>query len=84
MGELITPENTNLVSLMHGKGGALAMPTPFERDIYLFTTTVAGTSHVEGIDELEPHLAENDKLDFFANRIIPTTKAPLLSKTLTE
>ncbi len=41
------------------------MPTPFERDIFLFATTVAGTSYVEGIEELEPHLSEGDKLDFF-------------------
>lgn len=80
MGELITPENTNLVSLMHGKGGALAMPTPFERDIFLFTTTVAGTSHIEGIDELEPHLAENDKLDFFREPDNPHDKSAIVIK----
>ena len=65
MGELITPGNANLVNLLHGKGGEVAMPTPFERDIFLFATTVAGTSYVEGIEELEPHLSEGDKLDFF-------------------
>ena len=30
-----------------------------------FDTHVAGTSHVEGIDELEPHLNIEDRLDFF-------------------
>ena len=52
MGELITPGTPNLVNLLHGKGGEVAMPTPFERDIFLFATTVAGTSYVEGIEEL--------------------------------
>ena len=80
MGELTTSENTNLVSLMHGKGGALDMPIPFERDIFLFTTTVAGTSHIEGIDELEPHLAENDKLDFFREPDNPHDKSAIVIK----
>ena len=65
MGELIAQGNANLVNLLHGKGGEVAMSTPFERDIFLFATTVAGTSYVEGIEELEPHLSEGDKLDFF-------------------
>jgi len=64
MDELITTEGGGLVSLIHGKG-KLAIPKPFERDIFLFDTRVAGTSHVEGIEELEPHLAPGDKLDFF-------------------
>jgi hypothetical protein len=65
MGELIKSRGGGLVSLLHGKGGNLAVPKPFERDIFLFDTHVAGTSHVAGIDELEPHLNVNDKLDFF-------------------
>lgn len=80
MGELTTSENTNLVSLLHGKGCALDMPIPFERDIFLFTTTVAGTSHIEGIDELEPHLAENDKLDFFREPDNPHDKSAIVIK----
>lgn len=56
--------NGGLVSLMHDKNG-LTMPKPFEHDILLFDTTVAGTSHVEGIKELEPYLNAGDRLDFF-------------------
>ena len=41
------------------------MPKPFERDIFLFDTYVAGTGYVEGIEELEPHLHIDDRLDFF-------------------
>lgn len=66
MGELVTTnQNTGLVNLLHGKGGELAIPMPFERDIFLFDTYVAGTSYVDGIEDLEPHLSEGDKLDFF-------------------
>jgi len=65
MADLVKGEGGGLVSLLHGKGGNLTIPKPFERDIFLFDTHVAGTSYVEGIEELEPHLHIDDKLDFF-------------------
>ena len=43
----------------------ISIPKPFERDIFLFDTYVAGTSHIEGMEELEPHLQTGDRLDFF-------------------
>jgi hypothetical protein len=65
MGDLIKNESGELVSLLHGKGGNLAVPKPFERDIFLFDTYVAGTTHVEGMKDLEPHLHIDDRLGFF-------------------
>jgi hypothetical protein len=65
MGELVKSEDGGLVGLLHGKGGNLSVPKPFERDIFLFDTHVAGTSYIEDIDELEPHIKIDDKLDFF-------------------
>ena len=64
MGEIIKNEGTGIIGLMHGSGG-MVIPKPFERDIFLFSTYVAGTSHIEGIEELAPHLNIEDKLDFF-------------------
>lgn len=52
MGDLIKPEGSGVVSLFHGGNGGLVIPQPFERDIFLFDTYVAGTTHVEGIEEL--------------------------------
>ncbi len=65
MGDIINNQTGNMLGLFHGKGGEIDIPKPFERDIFLFDTFVAGTSYIEGIDELEPLLAINDKLDFF-------------------
>lgn len=65
MGDLVKNNSGELVGLLHGKGGNLVVPKPFEKDIFLFDTHVAGTSHVEGIEELEPHLNIDDRLDFF-------------------
>lgn len=41
------------------------MPVLFERDIFLFDTYVAGTSHVEGIEALESQLRKGERLAFF-------------------
>lgn len=65
MGDLVKNNSGELVGLLHGKGGELVVPKPFEKDIFLFDTHVAGTSHIEGIEELEPHLNIDDRLDFF-------------------
>ncbi|HQC82586.1 MAG TPA: HIRAN domain-containing protein [Bacillota bacterium] len=65
MSDIVKKDDNGLVSLLHGKGGGLSIPKPFERDIFLFYTHVAGTTHIEGIEELEPHLNIDDRLDFF-------------------
>lgn len=65
MSDIVKKDDNGLVSRLHGKGGGLSIPKPFERDIFLFYTHVAGTTHIEGIEELEPHLNIDDRLDFF-------------------
>ena len=58
MGNLVKTDGNSLVGLLHGKGGELAVPKPYERDIFLFDTYVAGTSHLEDVNEIE------SKMDF--------------------
>lgn len=65
MSDIIKSDEGGLVGLFHGKGGGISIPKPFEKDIYLFDSYVAGTTHITGIDELEPHLNIDDRLDFF-------------------
>lgn len=65
MGELIKPEGGNLLSLLHSADGEIVIPKPFEQEIFLFNTYVAGTTHVKNIDALEPDLNIGDRLDFF-------------------
>lgn len=65
MGDIMKSEGSGLVSLFHGTNGELVIPKPFEKDIFLFDTYVAGTTHIEGIEELEQYLNIEDKLDFF-------------------
>ena len=65
MHDIAKIENGGLVSLLHGKGGELTIPKPFEKDIFLFDTYIAGTTHIEGMEELEPYIHIDDRLDFF-------------------
>jgi len=80
MGDLIKPEGAGLIGLMHKKGGDLTIPKPYERDIFLFDTHVAGTSHVEGIMELAPYLNIDDKLEFFREPDNPHDKKAIIIK----
>ena len=64
MSDIIKKDDTGVISILHGSGG-LTIPKPFEHEIFLFDSYVAGTTHVEGIEELEPHLKIDDKLEFF-------------------
>lgn len=38
---------------------------PFQKDIFLFNTHIAGTTHVDNILALEPHITENLNVNFF-------------------
>ena len=65
MSDLVNGNSGGLIGLLHRQGDGLEIPKPFERDIFLFDTYVAGTTHVEGIEKLEPHLHIDDRLCFF-------------------
>lgn len=80
MSELTKNEGGGLISLLHKNG--LAIPKPFERDIFLFDTHVAGTSHVEGIEELEPYLKIDDKLEFFREPDNPHDNSAIVIKNI--
>ena len=81
MGDLVRNESNGLIGLMHGKDGGLSIPKPFERDIFLFDTYVAGTTHIEGIEGLEPHLNTDDRLEFFREPDNQYDKQAIVIKT---
>lgn len=81
MSGLVKTDGGALLGLLHGNGGELVMPKPFERDIFLFDTHVAGTTHIEGIEELEPYLKVDDRLDFFREPDNQYDKQAIVIKT---
>ena len=75
-------DNTGFMGLLHGGQGGLTIPKPFEHDIFLFDSYIAGTSFIEGIEGLEPHLKIDDRLDFFREPDNPyDTKAIVIKNT---
>lgn len=65
MTDLVKKNEEALLKYLGGKEMGLDLPNPFEHDIYLFDTYVAGTTHVEGIEEIEKNLEIGDKLVFY-------------------
>lgn len=81
MSGLAKSEGNDLIGLLYGKGGGLLVPQPFERDIFLFDTHVAGTSFIEGIEELSRRLNVDDQLDFFREPDNPYDERAIVIKT---
>ncbi|HFU3985257.1 TPA: HIRAN domain-containing protein [Streptococcus suis] len=65
MNELSNGSNHSILKAKLDTRRELSEFQPFQRDIFLFDTLVAGTSHIEGIEELEPFIKLNDRLEFF-------------------
>ena len=81
MNEINKVDNHGDIDIFHLSGSnGLTIPKPFERDIYLFDTYVAGTTHIAGIEELEPHINIGDKLSFFREPDNPYDKQAIMIK----
>ena len=65
MNELDKKDPSGLLISKYGGHTDLADFKPYQRDILLFDTIIAGTSHIEGIEELEPHIKIGDRLEFY-------------------
>lgn len=65
MNDLINKDQGDLIQYLIGKESGLTIPKPFERDIYLFDTYVAGTTHIEGIEAIGASINKDDKLVFY-------------------
>ncbi len=81
MSELIKSQQSGLMSLLHSSSGSLSIPKPFEKEIFLLDTHVAGTSFVEGIIDLAPSLHIGDKLNFFREPDNPHDDKAILIRT---
>lgn len=65
MNELAQKDSGKLVEYLLKRETGLTIPKPFERDIYLFETYVAGTTHIDGIEDIGLNLKDEDKLIFY-------------------
>lgn len=63
----IKPIN-KILAAKYSKNSNLADFKPFQKDILLFETYVAGTSYIDGIEDLEEYLEIGDHLEFFREK----------------
>ncbi len=59
MNESIVPVTPGLLALLSGEG---ELPKAFTQEIFLLSVVVAGTTHCENIEELEPQIEEETVL----------------------
>ena len=81
MDKLTKSESSGIISMFHDRDGNISIPKPFERDIHLFDCHIAGTSFIEGIEELEESINEGDCLDFFREPDNPYDNRAIVVKT---
>lgn len=65
MNDLIDKGQGALIQYLLGKESGIVIPKPFERDIFLFDTFVAGTTHIDEIETIGSSINEGDKLVFY-------------------
>lgn len=63
--DLIKKDDDNKISIISAQQSGLDLPLPFEREIFLFDTHVAGTTHIENIKSLEAGFKIGDQVNFF-------------------
>jgi hypothetical protein len=54
------------------------LPRPYERDIYLFSTYIAGISHIENIEEKVNNFSETEVFSFYREPNNPYDKMAIL------
>lgn len=64
MSALSKNNQLGIIQLIHNQDGDFSLPVPFEQEIFLLETFVAGTTHIKNSSEIELSLVEGDKLYF--------------------
>ena len=64
MADIIKINDKNIVNILNNKGG-LEIGKPFTQEIFLIEVHIAGTTHIDNMDILEPKLKEGVEVQFF-------------------
>lgn len=84
MTNLANKDHNELIQYLFNKESGLALPKPYERDIFLFDTYVAGTTHIENIEAIGNSLQEGDKLVFYREPNNPHDPQAIRIETIQE
>ena len=64
MADIVKIDNNNIVNILNNNGG-LDIGRPFSQEIFLIEVHIAGTTHIDNMNELEPQLIEGVEVQFF-------------------
>ncbi len=64
MTEIIKIDDNNIIKILNNKNG-LDIGKPFSQEIFLIEVHIAGTTHIDNMDVLEPKLIEGVEVQFF-------------------
>ena len=64
MADIIKIDNKNINNILNNKG-SLDIGKPFSQEIFLIEVHIAGTSHIDNMDLLEPKLFQGVEVRFF-------------------
>ena len=84
MNDLVKKDQGNLIEYLINQETGLDLPKPFERDIYLFDSHVAGTSHIDNIESIGEQLKDGDRLVFYREPDNETDPQAIRIETLTK
>lgn len=84
MSNLVNKGHNELIQYLFSKESGLDLPKPYEQDIFLFDTVVAGTTHIENIDAIGSSLHEGDKLVFYREPDNPHDPQAIRIETIHE
>ena len=63
MADIIKIDDGNIINILNNNGG-LDIGKPFMQEIFLIEVHIAGTTHIDNIEELEPKLIEGAEVCF--------------------
>lgn len=84
MNDLVKKDQGNLIEYLINQETGLDLPKPFERDIYLFDSHVAGTSHIDNIESIGEQIKDGDRLVFYREPDNETDPQAIRIETLTK
>lgn len=67
MSSIDKPTKASIIEII-SKGGHIELGKPFQREIFLIDTHVAGTNYVENIDVIQENIVKGSKLNFFREK----------------
>lgn len=67
MSNIEKPTKNAIIEIIN-KVGNIELGKPFQREIFLIDTHVAGTTYVEDIDAIEENIVKGTKLNFFREK----------------